>query len=75
MLAYARDDTHHLLHVYRRLCAELLAAHGVQGVRGVLDESAAVCLRRYEKPPFAPTPVSHGLPTHQRSSLRHGAPM
>jgi ribonuclease D len=54
MLAYARDDTHYLLHIYDCLRQEVWQARQVQGLRYVLDASKKICLKRYEKEYFWP---------------------
>ncbi|CAN0311884.1 unnamed protein product, partial [Discosporangium mesarthrocarpum] len=54
MLRYAQTDTHYLLYLYDRLRCELEQRGGDVAVKGVLDASREICLRRYEKPVFSP---------------------
>ncbi|GMI30318.1 hypothetical protein TeGR_g14633, partial [Tetraparma gracilis] len=51
LLSYARGDTHFLLDVYDRVRREL-GERGDGSARQVLEDSRAVCLRRYEAEPF-----------------------
>lgn len=51
MLAYARQDTQHLLRIYDKLRIEL---GGPEGTRAILDASARKCRRRFQLTPFDP---------------------
>ena len=51
MAHYAREDTHYLLYVYDLLRLQLLEA-GPDQLQAVLDRSAAVALRTYNKPAY-----------------------